>query len=312
MRQLLLLLVASPASADVPKDAPTEHDVDRADAPAGRTEFGFDGGVPVEGWGATLSTGWLERPITARLADGSRVEPVSRRETITIGGALALGDSVVIDARWSAAHQIGDRLRGTGDDRRLDRRVPNDLRIGARLRVYQSDPVAALFRADIALPTGDQGDFAGDAGTSVAWRLIGRATLPGGIVAAATVGLRLRGTEVQLGDKVVLGNEGLGALGIAIPIPPLHPLWCVREQVKLTGELVGIVGDDVGAAGRGPSPVEARFGLVTQPLPSLTFGFRIGTGLNDDIGAPKLRATVELTYRGSFKLIEATRPDDDE
>lgn len=304
-----MIAAASSARADVPRDAPTEIEVDRADTPPGRTEFGFDGGAPLDGWGVTLSAGWLEKPLSFTLPDGTVIDPVHRRETFTLGAALALGPTVVVDARFGFAHQIGDRVRGTGDDRALDRAVQGDLRIGGRARVHAGDTVSVLLRGDLAIPTGDQGDFAGDAGTSVAVRLIGRAVLPGGVVVAATGGLRLRGTEVLVGDRLV-GNEGLAAAGIAIPIPPIHPLWCVREQVQLTGEVTAIIGDSVGS-GRGPSPVEARLGLVTQPLRHWTFGVRVGTGLTDEIGSPRLRATVELTYRGSFQLIEVGGASDD-
>lgn len=309
-RPIVLLLLAGTAHADVPRDAPTEIEVDRADAPAGRTEFGFDGGGPLPGgWGATIAAGWIERPFVATLADGTTTVPVRRRETVILGGALALGDSVAVDARWTFAHQIGDRLRGTGDEAELDRAVPGDFRIGARARVYNAPSIAVFLRADLGLATGDQGDFAGEAGTSLAWRLIGRARLPAGIVVAATAGLRLRGTEVLVADQIV-GNEVLGGAGIAIPLPPVRPLWCVREQVKLTGEIVGVLGDDIGM-GRGPSPAEMRFGIVTQPRPRWTFGMRVGSGLGDALGSPRFRGSIEISYGGSWTLIEPARSDEE-
>ncbi|MBA2542538.1 MAG: hypothetical protein H0V17_23045 [Deltaproteobacteria bacterium] len=299
-------LVAAPsfAGADTPRDAPTEIEVDRADAPAGRTELGFDGGAPVDGWGVTLSGGWLEGPVVFGLPDGTTSEPVRRRETAMFGGALALGESVVVDGRWSFAHQIGDRLRGTGDERALDERVPGDLRFGVRLRVMARTGGGVFVRGDLALPTGDHGDFAGDAGASLAWRLIGRANLPHRIVFAASAGLRLRGQEILVADRLV-GNEALVAAGIAIPLPPLRPLWCV-DQVKLTVDASAAIGDKVGA-GRGPSPAEVRFGVVTQPRPAWTFGVRVGTGITDEIGSPALRATIEVTYRGDWKLLAISR-----
>jgi hypothetical protein len=212
---------------------------------------------------------------------------------VTLGGALAIMDALVVDARLSGSHQIGDRLIGTGNDKPLDRWVPHDLRIGARIRVNRE---RVFLRGDLTLPSGDEGDFAGEPSWTIAWRLIARARLPAGIVAAATVGLRLRGEEVLVADRLV-GNELVGAAGIAVPIPPLRPLWCVADQVKLTAEIAGVLGDEVGASGRGPSPLEARVGLVTRPLENLTFGARLATGLVDEIGAPVLRATIELSYQ---------------
>ncbi len=302
--------IAAPgvAHADAPLDEPTALDVDRDDAPPGRTELGFDGGAPVEGWGASIAGGWLEHPIELGLPDGTTVRPVRRRETVVVGGALALGDVAVIDARMAVAHQIGDRLRGTGDDAKLKRYVPGDLRIGGRLRVHARGPLGVFLRGDVALPTGDADNFAGDHGASLAWRLIGRLAFSNGIVAAATAGLRLRSTEVAIADRV-LGNETLGAIGVSLPIPPIHPLWCVADQVRLTGEVDAVLGDDVGAAGRGPSPVVARLGLVTRPLPAWTIGVRVGTGLTDEIGSPRWHATIELAYRGDWQWMPRAAAD---
>ncbi|MEO8702469.1 MAG: hypothetical protein ABI867_20665 [Kofleriaceae bacterium] len=282
------------AHADAPRIAPTELDVERDDTPPGRGEFGFDGGAPVAGWGATLLGSWLESP---GLTLGDR-EAVRRRETVTLGGALALGTSVVVDGRFSYAHQIGDRLRGLGDPRALDRRVPGDLRIGVRIRVAGGDRRAAFLRGDLALPTGDEHDFAGDPGYAIAWRLIGRTTLPHAIVVAASVGLRLRTEEVFVGDRLV-GNELLATAGVAIPLP---------AQLAIAAELAGVRGDNVGI-GRGPSPVEARIGVGYEPRPALAIALRATTGLTDELGAPDLRIVAELTFRSDWQLISPASPE---
>lgn len=292
-----VLAPAAPAArADTPRQTPAAIEVDRAAAPPGRTELGFDGGAPVDGWGATVGLGWLERPLTLAAAGGA-ILPVRRRETIAIGGAIALGRSVVADARFTAAHQVGDRLR-PAEPRALDRHVLGDLRLGARARVTGDARRAMFVRGELTLPTGDDGDFAGEASWSLAWQLVGRLVLPRGITVAGAAGLRLRGAEVVIADRLV-GDELTGALGVAIPIPPLRPLWCDAEQVKLTAEAVIAIGDDVGV-GRGPSPAEARLGLVTRPRPGsgLALGLRLARGLTDEIGAPRARLTLELTYQG--------------
>jgi hypothetical protein len=284
MRSLVVLvLLAGSARADKPLDKPEAIEVDRDDAPAGRSELGFDGGAPVAGWGTTIRLGWLEQPI----AYGA-VEPVRRRETLSIGGALALGTSIVVDARIGAAHQIGDRL-GTSA---LDRWVSTDLRAGGRIEVAGNATRAVFVRVDATLPTGDDGDFAGEASWALAWRIVGRLALDR-IVLAASAGIRLRGREVIVGDRLV-GDEGLLAAGIVVPLPALRPLWC-SEGVKLTGEVAAAIGNDVGM-GTGPSPAEARFGVIGRPTADLTIATRVGFGLNDQIGAPQLRAMLELTY----------------
>ena len=284
MRSLAVLCAcAGIAHADTPLERPEAIDVDRAETPAGRTELGFDGGAPVAGWGVTLATSWIEEPI----AFGD-LQPVRRREALSLGGAIALG-TVIVDARLGAAHQIGDRL-GT---RALDNLVSTDVRLGVRAHVVGNDARSVFVRADVTLPTGDDGDFAGDAAWSLSWRLIGRIVVPAGIVLAANAGIRLRGTEVQIGDRLV-GDEGILAAGVVVPMPALRPLWCA-EGVKLTGEVVATLGNDVGMA-NGPSPVEARVGVVSRPTAAITIGVRAGAGINDEIGAPKYRATLELTY----------------
>lgn len=297
---LVVALGAGAASADTPRSTPAAIEVDREAPPPGRAELGFDGGAPVEGWAAVLGVGYLSAPLTLRSTTAEST-PIRRRETLSLGAALGLGETVVLDARVPLSHQVGDRLVALGDDRALDRWVPGDLRIGGRIRVVKTTHVDALIRADVALPTGDDGDLAGEPSWALAWSLIGRFRLPVGVVVAATGGIRLRGAEVILADKLI-GDELHGGVGIVVPIPPIRPLWCVAEQVKLTAEIVGILGDQVGEAS-GPSPAEGRFGLVTWPLENLSLGVRIGVGIGDQIGAPAWRGTFELTYHGSERLI---------
>lgn len=291
---VVLALGLAPAWADTPTAAPASLELDREAPPPGRAELGFDAGAPVVGWAAAVSFGLVDTPLLLRTGDGES-RPVRRRETLGLGGALGLGESVVLDARMPLSRQTGDRLSALGDDRALDRWVPGDLRIGGRLRVVSTARGAALLRAELTLPTGDHLDFAGEPSWTVSWSLIGRFQLPAGIVLAAAGGIRLRGEEVIVADRLI-GDELHGAVGIAVPIPPVRPLWCVADQVRLTGELVGVLGDEVGGK-TGPSPAEVRIGVVTRPREWLDIGVRVGTGLGDQIGSPAWRATVELTFR---------------
>ena len=286
MRHALYAIVASGvlAHADKPLDRPTAIDVDRGDTPPGRTELGFDGGAPVHGFGITLATTWLEEPITF-----GDLQPVRRRESVSLGGAIALGTSIVVDARLGGAHQVGDRLGGGP----LDRWVATDLALGGRVHVVGNVTRSAFVRVDVGLPTGSDTDFAGEASWTLAWRLIGRAAF-GPVTLAGTAGIRLRGREVIVGDRLV-GDEGVLAAGVVWQLPALQPLWCA-QGMALTAEVAGILGNDVGM-GEGPSPVEARAGVVARPTSQLTVGVRAGAGINDEIGAPKFRATLELTFQ---------------
>lgn len=288
MRLALLLLLALPATAwaDTPRNAPAAIELDRDDTPAGRAELGFDGGAPVRRWGVSLQTTWLSAPMTF-----GDTEPVEHRQSLRLGGAVAVGRSVVLDARLALSTQSGDRLAALGDARELDSLVASDLGLGARFRVAGTARRAAFVRADLTLPTGDDHDFAGEASWTLAWRLIGRVTVPADIVIAASLGIRLRGDEVIVGDKLV-GDELTYALGAVIPVPALPRVWC-EQQAFITAELVGIAGNDVGS-GTGPSPIEARVGVISRPRTWFAIAARVGRGLADDIGSPSLRATLEL------------------
>jgi len=299
---LALLLVASTAQADTPSSRGTAVELDREDAPAGRGELGFDGGAPLAGWGASVGLGLLARPLT--LATPATVIPVRTRETLVLGGALALGGSVVVDARLPVLRQTGDAPAGV-------RHALGDLRLAARVRIAGTPARALFLRGALTLPTGDDGDYAGDLHWGVQWNLIGRATLPAGVTIAASGGIHIRGAEVMLGDRLV-GDEITGALGVLVPIPPIAGLWCERSQVVLAGELDGVLGDNI-AGVRGPSPVEARGGVVIQALPELTIAVRGGRGVNDQLGAPAWRAMLEIAWRGDWTPLapSATAPSDE-
>jgi hypothetical protein len=282
---LALVLVASVAHAGT-VHRPEAINLDTDLTPPGRAEFGFDGGGDVGQYALSLQLGFLDRPMRVHTTD-LETFPVDHRETVWLGGALSLGPSVVVDARMPLSHQTGDRYRGWGDDRPLDRWVAGDLALGARIRVVHTGQSSAFFRGALTLGTGNDYQFAGDNRYSASWLLIGRTTLPHDIVVAATGGILLRGAEVQVADRLV-GDELLGGVGASVPIP-----GCLR----ITGELVGALGDDV-AHQRGPSPAEARIGVLAHPRSWFAIAFRVGTHLDDQIGAPRFRAMLELVYTG--------------
>lgn len=285
-----LVAMAGVANADTPIDRPEAIEVDRDVPPPGRVELGFDAGAPVGAWAADVQLGYLDRPLVLR-GQTVTIVPVDHRETVALGGAVALGSSLVADARLPIVHQLGDRFMGGGDDRGLQRWTFGELALGVRLRV--ASPV--FLRASLTLPTGNDYEFSGEPTWSAAWLLIGRAPLGHGIVVAATGGIRLRGAEVVVADRTI-GDELDFGVGATVEIPPIAGLWCVPEQLKLAGELVGAVGDHVGGQ-RGPSPVEARLGVIGQPRPGVVVGVRAGVGLDDQIGAPRFRAMLEVAWQ---------------
>jgi len=289
-----VVALAAVAHADAPVDRPEAIEVDRLDEPPGRVELGFDGGAPVDSWALGAQLGFLDDPIVLR--SGSIVTaPVHHRETLALGGAVSFGTSIVIDARLAVSHQVGDRLEMLGDDAGLAHWVLGDLALGARVHVAGGSRLSVFLRGELTLPTGDDHEFAGEARFTAAWLLIARATLAHGVTLAATGGIRLRAAEVDVGDRVV-GDELTGGIGATVALPPVFGLWCVPDQLKLAGELVGVLGDNVSHM-LGPSPVEARLGLVGQPRPDLTIGVRGGIGLDDQIGAPEVRVLVEAAWQ---------------
>ena len=86
------------------------------------------------------------------------------------------------------------------------------------------------------------------------------------------------------------------AIGATYELPGLRGFWCPENHVRITGELVGVLGNDV-ANQRGPSPVETRVGMVSEVRSWLAIAGRVGIGLNDEIGSPRFRGLLEVVYR---------------
>ena len=280
--------------AQTPLSRPEAIEVDRDRTPPGQAELGFDGGGSIGNSALGAELGLLEHPIRFHTVD-IKTYPVRRRETVALGGAIALGDDVIVDARMPLAHQVGQRLQFLGDARSLDSWVPEDLTLGARVHVMTRGPVALFVRGELTLPTGDDYDFAGDPGWSAAWMGIARVTLPNDLVVAASGGIRLRGREVLVADQIV-GDELMWSVGGTIGIPPFLPLWCKPEQLKASLEVDGIAGDRVNHL-TGPSPIEALVGVVGRIRPQYGIAVRAGTHLDDDVGAPAFRLSIDLIYQ---------------
>jgi len=293
MKAVALLLLATTAYAGAPVDRPEAFEVDREAPPPGQGEFSFDGGGPVAFWAADVQLLYLDRPMSLRTMELERF-PVRRRETLALGGALSIGSSIVIDARFPMAHQVGDRLNDLGDERPLDRWVLGDLGMGVRLRIATLEYFSAFTRGHVTFGTGDDHDFAGEARFTIAWMVIGRFTPSEDWVIAANVGVRFRGAEVKVADRL-LGDELFANLGATYALPAWPGLWCEANHMRAAAELVGVLGNNV-AGQRGPSPVEARLGFIGQFRSWLGFAFRVGKGLDDHIGAPRFRAMFELIY----------------
>jgi hypothetical protein len=312
MRRAAVAGVLIARAAAAAPDAAIE--VDRDDEPPGRPELGFDAGAPIGDYAFALRTAVLDQPIVLH-GGGVSTAPVDHRETLSLGGAYTLGNRLVLDLMLPLAHQVGDRLTGVpalGDNAALAHFVAGDLRIAARLRVGHG----VFLRGELTAPTGDAQNFAGAGGWTYGLHLIGRLELASGVVVAGTAGVRLAsGDAVVLADRAV-GDEVEAAVGVVVPLPPLRPLWCGRDQVLVDAEVDAAIGDSFDNIA-GPSPVEARIGLVSRPRAWLQVGARLGVGLDDEIGAPRLRAMLEVSWHAGKiaappEASPARVPDDDE
>lgn len=296
MTRVLAVIVAftGVAYADIPLDRPEAFEVDRDVPPPGQAELGFDAGTPIRGWAASVQVGYIDQPLTLTT---TLVEnhPIRHRQTFALGGVYAVTPTVIVDARMPFDHQVGDRYIGLGDNTHLDRFVLGDLSLGARLRLAERGPASIFARGSLTLPTGDDHDFAGEARFTAAWNLIVRVALPAGFTLAATAGVRFRPREVQVADRL-LGDELNGGIGAIYDLPALPGWWCPENHVRVTAELVGVLGNDV-AGKRGPSPAEFRVGMASDIRSWLSVAGRVGRGIDDEIGAPRFRAMLELVYR---------------
>lgn len=293
-----IAVVPRVAQADEPIDRPTGFEVDREAAPPGRAEFSFDGGAPVPGWAIAAQLSYLNRPFNLHTSQ-LEVYPVEHRETLALGAALPIGPAIVLDARLPLSHQTGQRMQGLGDDRPLDRWVIGDLGVGARMRLVDREHYAAFVRGQVTFGTGDDFELSGEVNFTAAWMLIGRAMPADWLAIAATAGVRFRGAEVIVADRL-LGDELFGGLGASVRLPAIRGLYCDANDVRLVAELVGGLGNDVGDK-RGPSPLEGKLGIAARIRPWWAVAVRVGTGLDDQIGAARLRATVELVYIGGAR-----------
>jgi hypothetical protein len=298
MRLLALVGVlgglAGVARAQEPLDRPEGFEVDREAPPPGRVEFSFDGGAPLDDrWAVGAQLGFLDRPMrlhTVRV----KIFPIEQRETFALGGAFAVTPAFVLDARMPFSYQTGDRYMGLGDDRELDHWVAHDLGIGGRLRLASRDLFSIFVRAHLTFGTGNDYQFAGESRFTAAWTLIARFTPIDRLVISFAPGVRFRAEEVIVADRL-LGDELFAALGASFQLPAIRGLYCDANQVRVTAELHGVLGNDVGDF-EGASPAEARIGIVSRIRPWITVGARVGKGIDDHIGAPRFRAMLEVAY----------------
>ena len=262
---------------------------------------------PAAGWTVEDADVGTAFALVASLeSDPLVIRAVRGGQDLTTPVALRLGADLLGSYAWDrfqigaalpiVLFQGGDRLSGLdlsepGSEDRLAAVALGDLRLHGKAQLVVPRlgyGAGAALDVIATLPTGDAGEFAGEAGPIVELRLIGSYRAPR-LAVAANAGVRLRSRPVRFfNPEVVQGNEltwGVaGTLGLPL-LPALAP--------ALVAELAGAWGGD-----DGPSPAEARLGLRAQIAPRWTVGIGGGVGLGDRhaIGTPGARGLVELRF----------------
>lgn len=305
---LVALGLAAPSSvaAQVAVHAKPAFSVERLTPPPGPLTFlGVEEAdvLPARRWALTLSAWRVERPIVLRSLDTDEVAtaPVRARWGQELGAALGLGTRYQLGLALPWAEQWGARLAGIGlSDRPLQHLVAGDLRLHARARLVgrAGDGGAAVaVAAALVLPTGDDGDFAGEEGWSATWgaRVGWRGDW---LELAGGAGLRLRSQEVVLLSPArPHGNELLVDGGVAVRLAPLGEALGGPGRVWGLAEVSAAFGDDSGKGARGPSPAEARVGLRVSLAHCWSAAVALGGGFTpDEIGSPAWRAVAQLGF----------------
>ena len=274
-------------------------------APGGALWIGVeDADVPAAGrWVVTASTWLASRPIVLRSIElGAAVRtPVRQR----FGHELAIGRGVgaryLVGLAIPTALQWGDRLTGVGlSETPLQRAVFGDVRVHGRARIVGAPGAPGLAAAvafALTLPTGDDGDFAGEAGPVVAWGLrAGYRTADVAVTGAA--GLRLRTEEVVLLSPArPHGNELTAGLGAAVRLGPLGRQLGGGDRAWALAEVEAVLGDDAGTGARGPSPAEARLGVRVDVAHCWSVAVAAGGGVTPaEVGSPGYRLMASLTF----------------
>jgi hypothetical protein len=296
----VLCTAVSSAEAQVPVGDRPAISVERFTPAPGRGGFGVveDPDVlPRWRWAAALWSSIMGRPIVFRdvMTGEEATVPVAWRLGFEASGAIGLGTRYQVGVAIPWAAQDGDRLQGTGIDAApLQRLVLGDLRLHGKARIAGAPGqrgMAAGLAGGLTLPTGDDGDFAGEAGLVVDWRLLigwrGRRA-----AVAGNLGVRFRSQEVVLLSPArPHGNELTTGLAGEVRLPD------VGVRSSAIGEAVWVIGDSIDAGARGASPGELRGGVRLDVAEGWAVTLLGGAGITpDDVGSPAWRLALGVVH----------------
>jgi len=301
-----LALAPRSAAAQVVAHAKPAFSVERlTPAPGALTFLGVEEAdvLPAHRWAFSLSAWRAARPIVLRELDSGEVAlvPVRARYGQELAVGYGLGARYQLGLAVPFAEQTGDRLQGIGlAEQDLQHLVAGDLRVHGRVRMIgrAGEPGLAVgMAAALVVPTGDDGDFAGEESWSGTWsaRLGWRdddVELVGGF------GVRLRAEEVVLLSPArPHANEFTVDAGVAVRLSALGVEVGAPGQLWGLAELQAVYGDDSGKGATGPSPGEARIGVRAHVAHCWTAAFAAGGGFTpDEIGSPAWRVVGQLAF----------------
>ena len=262
--------------------------------------------LPAGAWAFDASLSLASDPIVLRdpITGAAVTEPVRWRLGLDLGVARGLGSRYQVGLAVPLALQSGDRLRGIGlSERPLQRAVAGDARLYGTMRLAGAPGapgMGATAGVVVVVPTGDDGDFAGEQGTVLEWHLAGGWRGPRAAL-ALNAGARIRTHEVVLlSPSHPNGNELTGAVAGEVAVTPLGRLLGSPDRLWAVGEVVGVLGDSIGAGRRGPSPLEARGGARLRVTEAWSVTAAVGVGLTAaEVGSPAWRLVVSVTRDGA-------------
>jgi hypothetical protein len=301
-----LAVDVAPAAAQVTAPSRPAFSVERLTPPPGALTFlGVEEAdvLPAGRWALALTAWRADRPIVLRDLDSGELvtSPVRARYGQELGAAYGFGSRYQVGVAVPFAEQWGARLQGIGlSDEPLQHVVVGDVRLHARMRFVGTageQGLAVGVAAAVTLPTGDDGDFAGEAAWSLNWGLRAgwrgdRLELTGG------AGIRVRTEEVVLLSPArPHGNELVLGAGVAVRLTPLGEALGGPGRLWGLAELEQAYGDDSGRGAHGPSPGEWRLGARAHLSHCWTAAIAAGAGHTpDEIGSPRWRVVGQLAF----------------
>ncbi len=240
-------------------------------------------------WSIAVLGSLMKDPIV--LSDLQSGEAVSKPVERRLGYELAIARSVNSRLQMGVAipvvaAQHGDRLRGIGlSEEALEPLALADIRLHAKLRLQPDARAPFAYGLDmhVALPTGDEENFAGERGAVLSWTMIASYRV-GAWRMAGNMAFRMRTQEViLLSPARPHGNEVIVTVAGEYSLPPSWdvPLGVLAEITQVSGD------------GGGASPGEVRGGIVAHLLRHARLKFVGGAGYTpDEVGAPAWRLAV--------------------